>query len=150
MGVPGSELKTIVLTRKETSSEGTFGELVVDNFVYLTGEAPWLDNQENLSCIPVGTYRCMRTYSPRFERDTYQLKDVWRRTDVRIHPANFMGDRRRGLYQEVQGCIALGKLIGPMNGQKALLKSKYAVASFEAYMGNIDFLLEIRGAQRLA
>jgi hypothetical protein len=68
---------------------------------------------------------------------------VWGREDIRIHPANFCGDKRRGLSSDVEGCIGLGKMIGEMNGQKALLKSHWAVASFEALMDHQEFSLEI-------
>lgn len=144
--------KVAVLQRGLSTREGTFGTLTVDKFSYDTGELPWADNLSRFSCIQPGHYICRYSQSPKFKKSTYLLENVWARTDIRIHSGNFVGDIRRGCKTDVEGCILLGVGIGPMNGQNAILRSRYAVASFEALMGKQDFLLVIKafsGAQVL-
>lgn len=137
-------MKKAVLTRTHCDDSGTFGVLSIWKLLFFTGELPYRSNQENFSCIPPGVYNCVWDFSPKFGRNTYLLKNVWKRTDIRIHPANFMGDKNRGYFCEMDGCIALGKIIGKMNGQKALMRSRDALSSFETYLAGEEFILEIR------
>lgn len=143
-------MKTAILTRTHTDDEGTFGTLAVWKFLFFTGELPWRNNKVGISCIPVGIYVCKWQFSPHLNRKAYHLQNVWGRSEIMIHSANTMGDTAKGYAAEVNGCIALGKIIGPFNGgQRGLLKSRDAVAAFESYLGGEDFTLEIKNAPTL-
>ena len=133
-----------VLERHETGTDGTFGVLQYDGYSWFTGELGWYDNANDISCIPAGTYKCLWTYSPRFKKNVYLVNNVPSRTGVRIHPANFMGDDRKGKRRQLNGCIALGKKLGVMEGQKAVLVSRPAIVEFENLMAGQPFQLEIR------
>lgn len=137
-----------VLTRIESSDQGTFGVLSVAGVTFFTGELPWRENASNVSCIPTGVYRCQWTYSPRFRRKMYLVDPVPRRTGIRKHAANFMGDVKKGLKAQLNGCIALGERLGWINGQKALLLSTPAMRRFESLMGGKPFELEVRYGSR--
>lgn len=134
------------LTRVESSPQGTFGRLVLPGFTAFTGELSWYDNAPNISCVPTGTYTAQLTYSPRFGRQLYLVGPVPRRSGIRIHSANFMGDARQGYRKQLSGCIALGERLGWMDGQKALLLSAPAVRRLHTIMRNQPFMLEIKNA----
>lgn len=138
-----SPAKIVFMTRIESSDEGTFGHLRLGKLSFITGELPWRDNQPHLSCIPVGTYKCTFNYSPHLKRRCYEVLNVPNREGIRIHPANVMGHKPRGFRSEVDGCIALGRIKSSINGQKALLKSRDAVSTFEMYLQEKDFTLVI-------
>lgn len=133
-----------ILTRHETSDEGTFGTLSVGSQMVFSGELPWKDNLRNCSCIPTGLYTCNWTYSPRFKRWMYEVVGVKDRSSIRIHSANFMGDDTKGLKKQLNGCISLGMKLGKMENQKAILLSSTAVRQFETIMAGKTFILEIR------
>lgn len=134
---------TIFLRRHETSDEGTFGTLIVGDVHLATGELPWRDNKNKLSCIPTGTYKCIWNYSQKFNRFMYEVLDVSGRTGIRFHAANFCGDESLKLKCEINGCIALGEKHGVLDGQKALIYSQQAVRRFEQIMQMQTFILEV-------
>lgn len=136
-------MKEVVLTRRNSSDQGTFGILTVWKLKFFTGELPWRSNDPYISCIPAGLYKCTFEFSKRFGRDTYLLNGVPGRNEIRIHPANYMGDKKKEFFCELDGCISLGNVLGKTGQQTAIFKSKEAVGSFEQYMGGEDFMLEI-------
>lgn len=136
-------MKTVRLERTETSEQGTFGRLSVDDLCFFTGELPWRDNDNNLSCIPAGKYKAQFTYSNRFHRKMYLIAPVNSRTGIRIHPANRMGDTSLGFVSEMHGCISLGEKLGWIDKQKSVLLSMPAVRRFEKYMNYETFILEV-------
>lgn len=139
-------MKTIVLQRTESSDQGTFGVMNVGGHTLFTGELPWRDNANDLSCIPAGTYRCAMTYSPHFRRRLYLVDHVSHRAGVRIHSACLMGDTAKGFVSQLLGCIALGEKRGFIGNQKAILVSRSAVRKFEKALNNEPFILEVRDA----
>lgn len=136
----------LILERMETSEQGTFGKISVGGVSFFTGELPWRENKNDLSCIPEGAYLCKWTLSPRFKRFTYELVKVPKRIAIRAHSANFCGAKDKGYKFQLNGCIALGEKLGFMDGQKALLLSAPAVRRFEKIMNKEPFMLEIRNA----
>lgn len=133
-----------ILERFDYSDQGTFGWIKTDGLILFTGECPWRDNRPNVSCVLPGFYMASFTHSPRFGRMLYLLGRVLGRSGIRIHPANFCGDKSKGYRSQLNGCIALGERLGWLGGQKAVLLSQPAVRRFEAAMGRLPFQLEIR------
>lgn len=133
-----------VIHRIESSDQGTFGRIVARGLSLFTGELPWRENASNVSCIPIGIYRVIWTFSPRFKRFMYLLLDTDPRAGIRKHSANFMGDDAMGYRRQLNGCIALGERLGWMDRQKALLLSAPAMRRFETAMERKPFTLEIR------
>lgn len=137
-------MRRVTLERLETGDQGTFGRLVLeDGRRWFTGELPDRDNASNISCIPAGIYPCQWTLSPAFKRMMYLVHPVKGRSGIRIHAANYMGDKSKGFRCHLNGCIALGKRLGTMAGQKAVLLSAPAISEFEAAMDWQPFELEI-------
>lgn len=136
-------MRIATLKRLESTEEGTFGVLTTDsNQEWHTGELPWLNNEPLKSCIPEGVYRCAWLPSER-RGECYHILRVPNRTLIEFHPANFVGDKAKGYKSSVTGCIALGLAVGRLQGQKAILKSKYAVEEFNKEMNFMDFELVI-------
>lgn len=134
----------LLLQRFETSAQGTFGRLAVNNTTFVTGELPWRGNTPFTSCIPNGIYIVKWTFSRRFTGHTFELMHVKDREGIRIHAANLVGDRAQGFRSQVDGCIAIGTILGDIRGQRAVLQSRDAVTKFETMMGKEGFILEIK------
>ena len=131
------------LIRTKTGDSGTFGTLkLADGSSYVTGELPWRDNHPQTSCIPVGTYQCRMFDSPA-HGPVYQVYGVPGRSLIEIHPANWFGDKSKGLKADMLGCIGIGYSIGRLDGQDAILSSKTAVLSFMGRMQAKPFDLTI-------
>jgi hypothetical protein len=144
-------MKTLTLERFETSDEGTFGKLINDEdktIVCFTGELPRyagdpdIMNEQRTDCIPTGIYTCQITNSPKFGK-VYTVTNVPRRSAILIHSGNFCGDVAKGYKSHVLGCIILGRRMGTLDGQKAILASKETVMAFQQAMHNEPFLLNI-------
>lgn len=142
---------TVEIARGESTDAGTFGTLSLNNGEWscITGELPWRDNDHGTSCIPPGTYTCKWINSPK-HGECYQVTGVPDRSMIEIHSANYCGDKTKVnpttdtyYISQLLGCIALGRSVGVMDGQMAVLKSKETIADFERRMGENDFTLEI-------
>jgi len=55
-----------------------------------------------------------------------------------------MGDKSCNMRSQLYGCIALGEKLGHMDGQKAIMLSRPAVAKLENSMKREPFELEIK------
>ena len=128
------------ILRQEHSDKQTLGYLyIVDNeeilFSCNTLELPWKDNQSNISCVPIGEYKCVLEYSNRFERDLWELKDVPNRSECKFHSANY--------FKQLNGCIALGDSIKDIDGDgyKDITNS---VETMRKFHNVLNFLKEIQ------
>lgn len=137
----------VVLTRCTESDEGVFGYLDIYKdgarlYTCRTGELPYKDNKPNVSCIPVGTYKCEPWDSVKFP-NTYHIKNVPDREAILIHTGNHCGDTSKGYKSDVEGCILVGERCGKLNNQKAVLSSKQAMQDIRVIIGRENFLLTI-------
>lgn len=143
-------MQRIQLLRLTSSDAGTFGKISLAGVSFATGELPWRDvdgdqvSDLDTSCIPCGIYPAKVTWSPRFQRDLYELAGVPGRSSIRIHPANFMGDKAKGFRSDLQGCIALGRKLGRIDGQAAVLDSRGAIHDFMQLLNGQPFELEVK------
>lgn len=141
-------MKKALLIRKSESSQGTFGTLQVSEdgallYTCFTGELPNRGNAPQVSCIPVGTYTCAPWHSKKYPNH-YTVTKVPGRSAILIHHGNFCGDTREGYLSNVQGCILVGRALGSISGQKAVLSSKLAMSDLRNAIGEESFSLEIR------
>ena len=136
-------MRTAVLKSGGSTSDGTFGVMTLDDGTsFASGELPWRDNKNGVSCIPAGIYKCIWIFSPK-HGECYQITGVPKREMIEIHSANYMGAADLGKKSQLLGCIALGKASGILDGQFAILQSKTAIAEFEANMNKEDFMLTL-------
>lgn len=140
-------MDTCILNRYLNDDKQSLGVLVViknDLWVAKTLELGWKNNQNSISCIPVGEYICKYTRSNRLsqltKRDyfTYEVLDVPGRSGIRIHSANY--------YNQLLGCIALGNALKDLNADTNLdlVHSGATVKAFENVMALQDFELIIK------
>jgi len=141
-------MKSVKLIRLHSDQKQTLGVLTVVNlgrltFVCNTLERGWLNNQPNVSCIPVGDYLCKWTRSPSFSlkagKDvfTYEIMGVPGRAGIRIHSANY--------YSQLNGCIALGSAVKDLN-MDTLMDIQHSgdtMIRFQELMAFEDFKLNI-------
>ena len=98
-------MKRVHLIRLSDDGKQTIGKLLIfsdtfrQRYSCYTIEPAWKDNQQNISCIPPGTYEVVKHLSPNFGR-TFWLLDVPGRSEILIHVGNFRKNTR--------GCILVG------------------------------------------
>jgi hypothetical protein len=108
---------------EEDVAAGTFGVLRINGAVQCwTLEPPDRENETGRSSIPAQQYTAVRHKSPKFGK-TFLVKDVPGRTLVLFHTGN--------RNEETKGCILLGKALGVIDGDRAIIYSK---AAFKAFM----------------
>lgn len=106
-------------TIKSETQNGTFGALKLNGeSLCITCEPPWDDNQHGISCIPEGTYHCVK-HNSTAHPDTWAVTNVPNRTSILIHSGNTIKD--------TQGCILVGKSYGELGGLPAVLDSRLAM-----------------------
>lgn len=104
------------LIRVGQSSRGTFGVIRRGQVPFvLTLERPWVNNEQSLSCIPAGRYRCRRIRSPKFG-DTFEIMNVPNRTHVLFHWGN--------LLEDTEGCILVGEEFSGTYDKPMIVASK--------------------------
>lgn len=75
------------------------GEVVLD---INTIELKWLDNQNEISCIPEGLYDCVPDIWNKYNRKVLGIKNVPGRDRILFHSANYAGGKK----VQLKGCIA--------------------------------------------
>tara|TARA_R110000850_G_C9718902_1_gene442036 strand:- start:206 stop:619 length:414 start_codon:yes stop_codon:yes gene_type:complete len=130
-------MKTATLERFCYSPAATFGELVTpEGQCFATVERPWLNNQTDISCIPVGEYLCRPAFYNAAGYDAIKVLDVTGRTDILMHVGNFA--------RNSNGCILINTRHGAMNQEWCGLASKDAFSLLMAELGNTHFKLIIK------
>ena len=102
-------------------------------FECVTLELPWRNNARRISCIPDGTYKCVKRVSKKYGHHWHVL-DVPNRSLILIHSGNF--------NHHTLGCILVGKefkdinkdgledvtsSVATMNELRALLPDKFEI-----------------------
>lgn len=113
----------------------TQGVLFLDGIpTFTTLELPWLNNQHNISSVPLGTYTCTRrAASPSITAglgSCFQLLDVPDRNGILIHVANTVRD--------LKGCIGIGLSYDKFGKDVGIVDSRRAFIKFMALMTGIN------------
>lgn len=126
------------LKRLEETEGGTIGVLLIDNRIQcFILENQYLDNEPFVSCIPPGTYTCIRTQSPKFN-EVFEVCNVPGRSHILFHAGNTADD--------TYGCLLPGRRVGFLEGKRAVRQSGRAlVEMMERFEGEDEFRLVIRG-----
>ena len=104
---------------KQTPGEGRIGD-----FTFKTLELPWKNNNRKVSCIPEGTYNCVKRYSSKY-KDHIHILDVPGRDMILIHNANYV--------TQLLGCIAVGDAHVDIN-KDGLVDTTNSVATLKKIM----------------
>lgn len=105
----------ILITRLNGLSEDsvqTLGESVAvvnhsEVLRFKTLELPWKQNQQMVSCIPLGEYEVVRRSSNKF-KNHFHILNVPNRSLILMHPANYS--------RQLLGCIAPGEKFTDIDG----------------------------------
>jgi hypothetical protein len=126
----------VFMERYYRGGDCTLGRLWAEGELINTLELPWLENEPNISCIPEGTYEVEMTYSPKFKKNLWLIKDVPNRSGIRIHTANYVS--------QLRGCIAPGLGVHDLNGDGILdvTNSKKALSILNDVLPD-KFILDI-------
>ena len=134
-------MEKLLITRTHENSKQTIGQMLVFEgekvlFGCNTLELPYLDNQRNISCIPVGVYRCRKRVSPKFGL-CFIVEDVPGRSYILIHRGNF--------YSDIRGCILVGKGFKDVN-KDGIIDVVYSTATVKNLLKILpdSFELEIK------
>lgn len=129
-------MKVLTLVRLRENEWGTQGVLLDDKKpICVTMERPWLNNQTDISCVPVGEFQVRRGKFPK-HGETFEVI-VPNRVAILLHKGN--------VYTNSNGCIILGTGYGWLNRQLAVIDSGSAFTNFMAYMaGENEFKLIVR------
>ena len=105
----------IQLTRKKDNGIQTTGVLkVLDSsgviFECKTLELPYLNNQKNISCIPMGEYTMRKRWSWKFKKMLYEIEGVPNRSAILIHSGNY--------YTDIRGCVLVGDSFQDINNDR--------------------------------
>ena len=128
-----------VLFRFSSGIAGTFGNLVGPWGHRLSVELPWRHNRPNVSCIPLGVYPVIWTWSPRFERMMYLVTQVPGRSGIRLHVANWP--------RNLEGCIGPGRKLARFGRPKpawGVTNSGSTLHEIESVMATRPFKLNVR------
>lgn len=120
----------VVIIRDWQDNNQTLGKCIVydDNnkplFSSLSLERGWKNNERGVSCVPIGTYKAVLEYSPRFKTKLWELKGVENRSECKFHSANY--------WYQLNGCIALGRSLMDINkdGYNDVTSSRSTMNSF--------------------
>ena len=138
-------MRTIHIVRDFQDNNQTLGTCTIFDennkpiFSALSLERGWRNNQNNVSCVPTGTYSVVLEYSNRFQQDLWELKNVPKRSGWKFHAANY--------WYQLNGCIALGRTLADLNhdGYNDVTSSKSTMAKFhEALKGytKVDLVIK--------
>ena len=136
----------IYLTRLKDNGIETLGYMNIvtggQSLSLQTLELPWKDNQSNISCIPIGVYAFEKWYSPTFKTTVIRLLHVPERSNILIHPANFV--------RQLRGCIAPGLSTKDIDGDGKIdvTKSRQALYNLLAIAPEKGFI-HIENKQKL-
>ena len=128
-----------VLFRFSSGIAGTFGNLNGPWGYRLSVELPWRNNRPDVSCIPLGVYPVVWTYSPRFKRHMYLVSQVPGRSGIRLHTANWPHD--------LEGCIGPGRKLAKFGKPKpawGVTNSGSTLHEIESIMNHQPFRLHVR------
>lgn len=104
---------TIKLFRISKTPTEIIGVIVIDNeMICMTLERPDV-------AIPDGNYPLVYEYSPKFKRDLWELKNVPKRSEIKIHIGNYTN--------ETDGCILIGFDVKKDKEKSSLMKSEKAL-----------------------
>jgi hypothetical protein len=126
----------VILMRLETSTEdGTFGAVYVNGkLTCFTLEPPMNGNKPNTSCIPAGTYDCVKDNTGRHK--WFKVLNVPNRENIEWHVGNTWDEDPD--ETDTEGCILPGSSVGKVKGKRGVQASGIAMRYLVAAMGNPD------------
>ncbi len=135
----------ILIERYSHGEKQTIGNLFVldsegdKTFDCFTLELPWLDNKNDVSCIPVGIYKGKKRRSKKYKNHIHIL-DVKGREYILIHNLNY--------FTETRGCIGVGDDLSYINNDD-IIDVKNSVNTLKELLTHLPDEFEIKIENRL-
>jgi len=128
------------LVRSQKTAAQTLGSITVfeENtklFECKSLELPWKNNNQNVSCIPVGEYKVRKRYSAKYGNH-FHIMEVPNRAEILIHSGNY--------FTQTRGCILAGSSFEDINndGNLDVVNSKATLTRLSEIMPE-EFTLKI-------
>lgn len=129
-------MKTVIIYRFWQDRNQTLGNCTVLDedlkplFSALSLERGWRNNEQRVSCVPLGDYKLKFEYSNRFNKKLWELKNVPGRSECKFHSANY--------WYQLNGCISLGLKLADINrdGYPDITSSRNTMNAFERVFGD--------------
>lgn len=104
-----------------------------------TMERPWLNNQNEISCIPPGKYSVIKVPATHIPYPHFAVENVPDRAGICIHKANYV--------IQLEGCVAVGMELKDINGD-GLLDTVSSGQAFDLLFAHMpdSFELEVVNA----
>ncbi len=126
------------LIRNRPGEKQTLGIMVVPGFDCKTLELPWINNQQEISCIPVGSYICKKRWSEKYGHH-FIVEGVPGRSYILIHFGNY--------YTNTKGCILVGLAFTDINNDGLLDVTSSKNTMKQLYdLQPDEFVLEVMNA----
>lgn len=128
-----------LIRRTDNGDKQTTGYMVVFNerngveYTCCTLELPWRNNERQISCIPTGTYKVVKRYSPKY-KNHFHILDVPSRDFILIHQANYV--------RQLRGCISVGRTHTDIDGD-GLVDTTHSVATMKELLDILPDEFEI-------
>lgn len=128
--------KLVTIIRKKQDETQTLGFLHVVGdcnlplFADICLERGWRNNEQNVSCIPVGMYELRKEWSPKFQADLWEIYGVEGRSECKFHAANY--------WRDLNGCVAPGMAVADIDGDGRMdvTSSRASLERFHEAMGD--------------
>lgn len=124
------------LIRYYSGIQATLGILkfpVIHNPIY-TLELPWRENQNDISCIPVGVYEVI-PHNSIDHPNTFEISGVPNRVEILFHVLN--------KPSETLGCIGVGMAVNPVSPE---ITSSNIAMDLVRHLGGSGFTLSVENA----
>jgi hypothetical protein len=123
-----------ILNRNMSCGNGTFGNITENGKILCyTCEPMWNENKSCISCIPCGTYSCVKHNGSEF-KDVWELKNVPGREGILIHNGN--------LPKDTHGCILVGDNVALFGNKHGVTNSRKTLDMLRKTLPDV-FSLEI-------
>lgn len=128
-----------ITIKRVAATNAVFGVMLDDKGTpfAVTLERDWLDNKQQVSCIPAGQYLCKRVKSPKFG-NTFEITGVPGRSHILFH----VGNREK----DSLGCILIAESFSDFNGEAGVAFSSAGYKEFMQKQSGVNsFTLTIMG-----
>lgn len=127
----------VILLRSYKADHAAGTAILPSGRIVKTIERPWLNNKQNVSCYPEGTYLVKwlpRSSSGKYRR-VWHVQNVPGRGGILWHAAN--------LVRQLKGCTAPGLRHGKLYGLPAVLSSGAGLNVMRKELAGQDFILVV-------
>jgi len=135
-------MKEVIVQRYKVEHNYSLGHCYIRHengvveYIGVTLERGWRNNQNGVSCVPKGTYTLKLEHSPKFRKKLWELYGVPNRVECKFHAANY--------WRQLNGCISIGNNHKHIDndGDLDVTSSRDSMRRFHKAMG-VGFLAKV-------